>query len=75
MTEPTDRPCCYIDEDASILDPDGWTIGQKPCKETAQWVIVHGPAVDDYTEACTEHVGALLTDAPEHRIYPIKEET
>lgn len=42
------------------------------CEKLAEWVIVHGQAPDDYTESCSVHVGELLTDAPEHKIYPIR---
>ncbi len=42
------------------------------CNKTAEWVIVHGAAPDDYTMACTTHVGDLLTDAPTHYIYPVR---
>lgn len=41
------------------------------CDKEAEWVIVSGPAPDDYTEACTDHVGDLLCDAPEQKVYPI----
>jgi hypothetical protein len=57
------RSCCYIKKDSGVA-----------CSNVAEWAIIHGPTVDDYTEACTEHVGDLLTDAPEHRIYPIRED-
>jgi len=39
------------------------------CRKKAEWTIIHGLSPDDYTEACTDHVGDLLTDAKEHRIY------
>lgn len=29
----------------------------------AEWELVDGPAPDDYTHACTRHVGALLGDS------------
>lgn len=66
--------CCFIQTDQSVCLSDGWTIGDVACTSPAEWTIVHGPAPEDYTEACTEHVGALLTDASEHRIYPIVKE-
>jgi len=44
------------------------------CEKIAEWIIVHGSSPDDYTESCTEHVGILLTDAIEHRIYQISVE-
>lgn len=43
------------------------------CEALAEWRIRHGDELDDYTESCTDHVGALLTDAPVHRVYPITE--
>lgn len=41
------------------------------CEHKAEWRIFNGPGPEDYTEACTPHVGELLSDAPEHRVYPI----
>jgi len=40
---------------------------QIDCNETAEWEI-YADAVPD-TLACTKHVGELLTDAIEHRIF------
>jgi hypothetical protein len=57
MNEPH---CCYIDPETD-----------RPCERAAEWSIYHGPRHDDYTHACTAHVGALLTDAYEHRVYPL----
>lgn len=42
---------------------------QLHCNKPAEWIIYDGDKVDDYTESCTAHVGELLSDAPEHRIY------
>jgi hypothetical protein len=57
----TNKPhCCYI-------TPTGVM-----CGNPAEWEVYHGQHEADYTHACTEHVGALLTDAPEHRVYPIE---
>ncbi len=39
---------------------------QLTCKKPAEWEIY---TKDDNTVACTEHVGELLTDAKEHRIF------
>jgi hypothetical protein len=44
-----------------------------PCESYAEWTIVTGPSPDDVTESCTAHVGELLTDAAEHRVYPLEE--
>lgn len=43
---------------------------QLECTQTAEWVIYDGDGIEDYTEACTTHVGELLSDALEHRVYP-----
>jgi len=40
---------------------------QIDCKKDAEWEI-YADSVPD-TVACTEHVGELLTDAVEHRIF------
>ncbi len=70
-----ERYCCYIDNDAPVLNPDKWSLGKEPCQNPAEWIIiVPGSAPDDYTEACTAHVGMLLTNAPEHRVFPIVRE-
>ena len=45
---------------------------QKDCKEDAEWEI-YADSVPD-TVACTNHVGELLTDAKEHRVYSLKGE-
>ena len=42
------------------------------CGKQAEWQLFDGPGYEDYTEACTEHVGDLLGDALEHRIYRIQ---
>ena len=52
--------CCYLDGE------------QQFCIERAEWIIVSGPRDSDVTYACTKHVGDLLCDAPEHRIYPVE---
>lgn len=41
------------------------------CDKDAEWTLVEGPGPDDWTEACTAHVGDLLTDAKETRVYPL----
>jgi hypothetical protein len=41
---------------------------ERGCKKRAEWIITHGPAPDDYTLSCTEHVGYLLTDAKNHQV-------
>ncbi|KKM19838.1 hypothetical protein LCGC14_1651560 [marine sediment metagenome] len=39
-----------------------------PCEKEAEWSIVHGPASNDVTESCDDHVSDLRPDAPEHII-------
>lgn len=41
------------------------------CQEGAEWELCHGDRDVDYTHACTDHVGHLLTDAPITHIYRI----
>lgn len=44
-----------------------------PCDKDAEWEVVHGenPQVDDYTHACSDHLGHLLTDDSVHTVTPI----
>lgn len=42
------------------------------CASPAAWIIWYGPLPYDYTEACTAHVGEMLTDAAEHKVYPVE---
>jgi hypothetical protein len=51
--------CCYI-------APDGAS-----CGAPAEWLISSSPFPDQMTEACSAHVGELLDDAPEHRVWPL----
>ena len=40
------------------------------CEKETEWMIeIHPYKQDSFTTACTEHVGELLTDAPEHIIH------
>ena len=46
------RPCCYLH------------FGLLPCLAAAEWMLIEPgkhPA-DSFTDACTRHVGPLLTD-------------
>ncbi len=43
------------------------------CGAPARWEIWSGEGPDAFTEACDEHVGVLLSDAPMHTVYPIRE--
>lgn len=58
------RECCFIDP-----------ISHEPCGEMAEWMIVDGPTVDDFTDACTAHVGPMLQPVNESRVYQIVSET
>lgn len=72
MAKPSNTSyCCFIsDEEAEGKLPEELLVTHG-CSADAEWRIVHGDGPDDYTESCTEHVGFMLTDAPEHRIYPL----
>ncbi len=50
---------------------DGWSIEDVPCDRVAAWAVYDGTRPDDYTEACTEHLGYLLSDADVFYVYPI----
>ena len=59
--------CCFI-PDQTKLD-----VG---CENDAEWTIYHNAAgcpETQATEACTDHVGHLLTDAPSHTVVPVEE--
>lgn len=63
MTTNTQRlDCCYIGEVSGVH-----------CGNPAEWSIWHGESPDDNTLSCTRHVGEMLTDAQEHRVYPIEQ--
>ena len=58
----SDHKCCYI-----------YPNSDKMCQSDALWTICSGFGIGDYTESCTLHIGLLLGDAYEHRIYSIDE--
>lgn len=58
--QPSYRFCCWIDQETIV-----------PCRAHAEWMIVHGPAPDDWSDSCSEHLGDMMTDAYEHRVYRI----
>lgn len=62
--------CCFIPEDQQEAAKRGEKVAG--CPDKPEWRIVYGASSDDYTESCTAHVGPMLTDAPEHRIYPLE---
>ena len=39
------------------------------CEKPATWQAWDGPMLDDYTEACDDHLGHFLSDKPEHRVF------
>jgi len=39
------------------------------CRKRAEVQIEYGYTADDFTQSCLNHIGDLLTDANEHRIY------
>lgn len=65
VDEPAAKPdkpfCCFI--------VDGQT---EHCSKTAEWSVVFGSTPDDYTEACTDHVGVLLEPGRENVVYPLR---
>lgn len=57
-----ERKCCYLKDGKS----DG-----APCTADAEWEIHGSNTPREPVEACTAHVGALLDDSPETRVFPI----
>lgn len=53
--------CCYIDQGTGVH-----------CQKLSEWIVYDGPRHDDYTVACTVHLGYLLSDADEFRVYPLR---
>jgi len=54
--------CCFIGEVSGFQ-----------CGNEGEWRIFWTPfGLEDYTESCTRHVGEMLTDAVEHRIFSIE---
>ncbi len=65
--------CCFIPENEQAHAARGVPVFG--CHKHAEWEIYECPVqagheYDGGTPACTQHVGELLTDAPEHRIFP-----
>jgi hypothetical protein len=71
----TQRLCCCsgagVFETASEAEAAAQASPGERCTRPAEWEIAYSTDPNDRTDACTEHVGALLSDAAEHRIYPI----
>lgn len=61
--------CCFIPDNEQDAVQRGESV--PGCQNDAEWQIVSGSCDSDCTESCTEHIGGLLTDAAEQRIYPI----
>jgi hypothetical protein len=55
----SERKCCFLENNTV------------PCSVDAEWEI-HDGSPFETVDACTKHVGDLLSDAPEHRIYPLR---
>ncbi len=43
------------------------------CKKKAKWEINYGRTTDDYTHACTKHVGELLHEDRDNTVYLFRE--
>lgn len=69
-----DKPkCCFIPEDQQEAARRGEKV--QGCQKDAEYTIYYdGPPHANYTEACTDHVGHLLTDAKEHTVIQIGEQ-
>jgi hypothetical protein len=59
----TKRKCCYLQ--------DGKAEGT-PCDADAEWELFGSSQPWESIDACTVHIGALLDDSPETRVFPIK---
>ena len=57
------RNCCYLQ--------DGKAEGS-PCGELAEWELFGSNEPREPIDACTKHVGDLIDDSLETRVYPIK---
>lgn len=47
---------------------------KEPCDHAPEWEIHYGNNPCVFSLACTKHVGKMLSDNHEHRIYHYKEE-
>ena len=57
------RYCCHIDSATGAR-----------CENVPEWELWDDGDPDDpysYVDTCTAHIAALLTDAREHRLYPL----
>ncbi len=45
------------------------------CANKAEWMIIDGFAPEDYTYACTEHIGSLLQSGRKSTVVPLERES
>lgn len=57
-----DRKCCYL---------EGGKADGAPCQAAAEWELYGSNEPREPTDACTKHVGEVLDDSPETRVFPI----
>ena len=57
--------CCYI-------EPPTASGRGRQCTNAAEWTITFGPGPDEYTEACTAHVGDMLVPDVANIVLPIE---
>lgn len=62
MSEPIPLRCCYADPVDSAVR----------CPRLADWELHYGVGFEDHTHACSGHLGFMLTDAEEHRVYRLR---
>ena len=60
----SERKCCFLQAQPS--DP------LTPCDADAEWELFGSTEPREPIDACTKHVGDLLDDSLETRVYPIK---
>jgi len=66
------RWCCFIeDQVTAAMALSHAEIRALSCPNPAEWLLIDGPLPDDYTHACTQHVGLLLSDAEVTKVYPM----
>jgi hypothetical protein len=53
--------CSYVDQHSA------------QCMELAEWAVAYGPDLLKQRSVCALHVPAVLSDASEHRIYPLED--
>ena len=71
-TELVVRPCRHVSGVATVQSKCCYIADSRiACEQEADWKIVYGNTPDSYTEACSAHVGEMLTDAPVQTVYRI----